>query len=117
MRIFLPVLLMLGSLSPQRSSPPPVSEVKGRVFNASTCGGLGGMVVKFMPPISDQLQQSQSVVPRAIVTATTNDGTFEVAVIPGEYYVTVSQGAEQLYGRVVSVTSGTPVLIGLVGKG
>lgn len=53
-----------------------------------------------------------------MVTAGAPDGTFE-ADLPseGDYYVTVFQGPQQLYGNVVSVTATEPVLLGIASNG
>lgn len=113
MRRLLALLLVLGSAAfgqaDLRSTTKTVI-VKGRVFDASTCAGIRSVVVKFVPP-----RASGNPV---VVTATADDGTFEADLAAvGDYYVAVSQGAQQLYGKVVKAAEGVPVLIGLGTKG
>lgn len=120
MKILMLFLLLLVSASPEQSARRSANEyllVKGRVCDASTCSGLARLVVKFIPPETPASIRVGSARP-VVVTATAGDGTFQVS-LPGvgEYYVTVSQGAQQLYGRVINVATNEPVLIGLIRKG
>ena len=81
-------------------------KVNGWVFNTATCSGMASLIVTFTPPKSSGNP--------VVDTATASDGTFQINLVAlGEYYVTVFQGPQQLYGNIVTVSQNLPVQIGL----
>jgi tetratricopeptide (TPR) repeat protein len=92
--LFCFVLILAGNLSAQ---------VSGAIFESSHCSGMANLVVRFTPPKKSGLA--------TIVTKTDDQGTFAVYLDKTDYYVSIFYGAQQLYGKVISVDLTKPLNI------
>lgn len=78
------------------SSKPAMISLRGRVVEAGSCKGTGNAMVKFSPPVGSG---------EPVEVTTTIDGSFQADFgAEGDFYTSVSQGAQQLYGQVLSVS-------------
>ena len=103
---FLMLFEVMNFVGAGRGSSTCVFTVNGWVFNAGTCSGMASLTVNFIPPKSSHNP--------TVDTFTAGDGTFRVSLVAlGQYYVTVFQGPQQLYGNIVTVSQNLPVQIGL----
>lgn len=104
MRTVWPVCGALLILAMTASAEIPL---EGRVLDPK-CSGVPNLVVKFLPPKAANLAE--------VVTVTGQNGAFR-AELPasGDYYVSVYQGPQQLYGRVASLGENSPLTIVLKG--
>lgn len=110
MRNYSKTLCLLGFLISVASTARAVTPVGGRVFDATNCAGVANLIVKFEPP-----KKSGGAI---VVTSTDRQGNFQVNLSgPGQYYVSVFKGPQQIYGRVVSIINSAPLSIPLNAKG
>lgn len=97
-----------GTLLLLVSGARAATPVQGRVLDAE-CSGVPNLVVKFLPPKASNMA--------VVVTATGDDGAFRADLpAPGDYYVSVYQGPQQLYGRVANLDGNGPLTIVLKGE-
>jgi len=93
--------------APARSAPRESPTIRGHVYNATNCTGVPHLVVKLTPSSKSQYQS-------ALITNTNEDGDFQIQLQEfGEFYLSIYDGVNQIYGSLTSFRSLSPVLIAL----